>query len=124
MCAQIQAMQGQNDAARTANVPTPRDGCGADSVGLRRRRMARPKGPDLTREKHYRCTEEEARLEEAIVQRYAEQIGGSSQSGTAWFRAMLKREAKRLGIRLADVAAPGAGEEATAAGKPRRRKHQ
>jgi hypothetical protein len=89
--------------------------------------MARPKGPDLTREKHYRCTEEEARLEEAIVQRYAEQIGGSSQSGTAWFRAMLKREAKRLGIRLADVAAaPRRTEsgEATAARKPRRRKPQ
>ncbi|WP_437831421.1 hypothetical protein [Sorangium sp. So ce1153] len=88
--------------------------------------MARPKGPDLTREKHYRCTEEEARLEQAIVQLYAEKIGGSSQSGTAWFRSMLRREAKRLGIRLTDVAAPASaagqeGDEERTVAKPRRR---
>lgn len=81
--------------------------------------MPRPKGPPLTREKHYRCTEEEARLEEAIVQRYAEEIGGSSQSGTAWYRSMLKREAKRWKVRTGDVGGGGSQPEAAPAPAPK-----
>lgn len=85
--------------------------------------MARRKGPERERHKHYRLTELEARLEEEIVRRYAERYGGGSQSGNAWFCEMLRREAKRWGIKLANLAAQaeGASEGDAPPARPRRR---
>lgn len=104
--------------ARTKNV-TAGGRCVQGSARLLRGAMVRPKGDPTNRRVGYRITEGEAAAEQELVRRHAKATGGSSQSGNAWFRWLLREEAKRQGLEIVEPPPPAA-TPTPASEKPRR----